>query len=319
MKKIILLALAMIFALSMLTVPAMAEEAEEPADVYALTEGAEIGFWLATVANVGGNEWECFSDGYYVAATFTAAKPFSAIAVPYWAGNPNNFGGIVPCDVEFALFNAVDNYYGEDYKSEDAVVLLNMTCAEDRTEFVWEFDQLPAGRYCFRVTQLTEEGAYIVIAQGDPADDDAEFDVENVAQNTRAEDGVALTIIYDAEGTTPADPTDKPADATDAPADATDVPAEPTEVPAEPTEVPATEVPATEVPATEIPATEVPATEAPATDTPATDAPAATDKVDDQTKDNKGPSTGLIIGIVAAVVLVAAVICGILIAKKKKK
>ena len=40
---------------------------------------------------------------------------------------------------------------------------------------------------------------------------------------------------------------------------------------------------------------------------------------DDQTKDNKGPSTGLIIGIVAAVVLVAAVICGILIAKKKKK
>lgn len=324
MKKIITIALAVLIAISMLSLTAMAATMDdyESYDKYELTEGAEIGFWLAIVTNVGGLNFECYSEDYYVAATFTAEKPFSAIGIPFWSGDPNAFGGIVPCDVEFALFKAVDNNYGEDYKSEDAVVLLNKTCDHDETRFVWEFDQQPAGRYCLRISQLTEEGAYIVIAQGEPVDDDAEFDVESVAQNTLFQEGVALTIYYDAEGTVPSDPTDVPADPTEVPA--TDVPVDPTEVPATDVPVDPTEVPATDVPATDVPVepTDVPATDAPATEKaadPTTDSGSNIDDTKTTDSDKKSFPTGAVIGIIAGAVVVAAVIACIVIMSKKKK
>ncbi|MBO4325667.1 MAG: discoidin domain-containing protein [Clostridia bacterium] len=222
MKKLlaILLSLAMVLAMFSVSVFASEEEPadEAPADVYELTEGAALGLWLATVTNVGGMNFETYSDESYVAATFTAAKPFSKIAIPYWSGDPAQFGGIIPTEVEFALFKAVDGNYGSDYKSEDAVVREVRICDKDDQDFVWEFDQQPAGRYCMRIYQLTEEGGYIVIAQGEPADDDAEFDIDSAMQNTTGQEGIALTIIYDGEGgDTPAEPTDVPENPTEAP------------------------------------------------------------------------------------------------------
>lgn len=228
MKKIIVCMLALALMLSLCTIFASAEE-----DTYALTdsETPTIGFWLASVS---GPPWVCYSEDSFVAATFTAAKPFAAIAIPYWAGNPNAFEGIEPCEVEFALFKAENGKYAEDYKSEDAVVREVITCDSDNNEFVWTFDQQPAGRYCLRIWQLTEEQAYIVIAQGEPVDDDAEFEFDAAMLNYGGKEGIAATIIYSDGGTQP-----ETGDATEAPADATEVPADPTEAPTpEPTEAP---------------------------------------------------------------------------------
>ncbi|MBP5631618.1 MAG: discoidin domain-containing protein [Clostridia bacterium] len=231
MKKIIICMLALVLMLSLCTVFASAEE-----DTYSLIEDTpNIGFWLASVS---GPPWVCYSEDSFVAATFTAAKPFASIAIPYWSGNPNNFEGIVPCEVEFALFKAEAGKYAEDYKSEDAVVREVRTCDCDVTDFVWTFDQQPAGRYCLRIWQLTEEQAYIVIAQGEPADDDAEFEIDAaMMQNTGGKDGLGITIIYGEGSTQPetGDATETPA-ATEAPADPTDAPAA-TDAPAEQGEV----------------------------------------------------------------------------------
>ena len=220
MKKTIAVVLAMMLVMSMgLTVFASVDvDRFDGMDVYNLTEDgeAQIGFWLANVYQAG--DWVALSEGNYVAATFTAEKAFSSIAIPFWSGDPNTFAGITPTDVEFALFKAVEGNLGEDYKSENAVVLLNKTCDHDEVDFIWTFDQQPAGRYCIRITQLTEEGGYIVIAQGDPADDDAEFDIDNVMKNTTMQEGLALTIIY-GDPVTPVDPTEAPATPTPVPAD----------------------------------------------------------------------------------------------------
>ena len=105
---------------------------------------------------------------------------------------------------------------------------------------------------------------------------------------------------------------------TDAPeTDAPETDAPETEAPetdAPETDAPETEAPETEAPETEAPETEAPETDAPVapeTDAPATDAPAATPA--EPAKNN----TGLIIGIVAAVVVVGAIV-GIVLGKKKK-
>ena len=309
MKKLATMLLAMMMLLTFAVVPAFAEEAAEPAEepaavdystreCYYFTEGEGIGFWLATVTLVG-DTWETYSEENYVAATFTAAKPFSAIRVPYWAGNPNNFAGITPVDVEFAIFNAVENNWGSDYNSEDAVVREVKTLDCDDPEYVWEINQLPAGRYCIRFTQLTEEGGYIVIAQGEPADDDIEFDYENCRQNTTGQEGIALTVYYD--------------ETSDTPGDATTAPEEPTAAPtAAPTEVP-TEAP-TAAP------TEAP-TAAPTEKAAEPTAEPKDDNKDNTKDDNKGDKnkTWLIVGIAAGVILVAAVIAIIAAASKKKK
>ena len=78
------------------------------------------------------------------------------------------------------------------------------------------------------------------------------------------------------------------------------------------TDAPETDAPETDAPETDVPETDAPETDAPATDAPATDAPATTDET--PTKKN---NTGLIVGIVAAVVVVGAIV-GIVLGKKKK-
>ncbi len=90
--------------------------------------------------------------------------------------------------------------------------------------------------------------------------------------------------------------------------------------PPETTDVPATDVP-TDAPATDAPTEEAAPTDAPAvTDVPqVTDAPKTTDAPKD--KDQKGANAGLIAGITAGSVAVAAaaVIAGVTISKKRKK
>ncbi len=314
MKKIAIMLLAALMLTVFAAMPAFAaaeapaEEApseEAPVDYstkecYEFCEDAVIGFWLARVTLLSDNEWET-SGGGYVSATFTAAKPFSAIKVPHWAGNPASFKGITPVDVEFAIFKAVENNWGSDYNSDDAVVREVKTFDHDDQEFIWEFPQQAAGRYCVRIMQLTEEGGYIVIAQGEPLDDDIEFDYEfAIKQLTAGKEGISLTVYYD-EG---------PGPEVD-PGEATAVPptAAPTEAPtAAPTAAP------TEAP------TAAP-TEAPAE--PTEQAGEATEKPADDNKGNtekdKKDNTWLIVGIVAAVVVVAAVACIAAIAAKKKK
>lgn len=78
-----------------------------------------------------------------------------------------------------------------------------------------------------------------------------------------------------------------------------------------PTEKP-TEKPTTEPPADATQAYAPVPTEAPATEVPTTDAPKS-----NETK--SGPGAGLIIGIIAGVIVVAATVAGIVIASKKKK
>ena len=82
------------------------------------------------------------------------------------------------------------------------------------------------------------------------------------------------------------------------------------------TDAPETDAPETDAPETDAPETDAPVapeTDAPETDAPATDAPVAT-----PAEPAKKGNTGLIIGIVAAVVVVGAVV-GIVLGKKKKQ
>ena len=108
---------------------------------------------------------------------------------------------------------------------------------------------------------------------------------------------------------TDAPETDAPeTDAPETDAPATDAP----ETYAPETDAPETDAPETDAPETDAPETDAPETDAPETDAPATDAPVAT-----PAEPEKKGNTGLIIGIVAAVVVVGAVV-GIVLGKKKK-
>ena len=108
---------------------------------------------------------------------------------------------------------------------------------------------------------------------------------------------------------TDAPETDAPeTDAPETDAPETDVP----ETDAPETDAPETDAPETDAPETDAPETDAPETDAPETDAPATDAPVAT-----PAEPEKKGNTGLIIGIVAAVVVVGAVV-GIVLGKKKK-
>ena len=108
---------------------------------------------------------------------------------------------------------------------------------------------------------------------------------------------------------TDAPETDAPeTDAPETDAPETDAP----ETDAPETDAPETDAPETDAPETDAPETDAPETDAPETDAPATDAPVAT-----PAEPEKKGNTGLIIGIVAAVVVVGAVV-GIVLGKKKK-
>jgi len=112
---------------------------------------------------------------------------------------------------------------------------------------------------------------------------------------------------------TDAPETDAPeTDAPETDAPETDAP----ETDAPETDAPETDAPETDAPETDAPETEAPETDAPKTDAPATDAP-ETDAPTAPAEPAKKGNTGLIIGIVAAVVVVGAVI-GIVLGKKKK-
>ena len=107
---------------------------------------------------------------------------------------------------------------------------------------------------------------------------------------------------------TDAPETDAPeTDAPETDAPETDAP----ETDAPETDAPETDTPETDAPETDAPETDAPETDAPETDAPETDAPAA------HAEPAKKGNTGLIIGIVAAVVVVGAVV-GIVLGKKKK-
>ena len=217
---------------------------------------------------------------------------------------PNDQLGLVTIETQRVQDYSCESDYGlageesmaEEEPGRTKYVREVKTFDHDDQEFIWEFPQQAAGRYCVRIMQLTEEGGYIVIAQGEPLDDDIEFDYENARLNNSGKEGISLTVYYD-EG---------PGPEVD-PGEATAVP--PTAAPtAAPTEAP------TEAP------TAAP-TEAPAE--PTEQAGEATEKPADDNKGNtekdKKDNTWLIVGIVAAVVVVAAVACIAAIAAKKKK
>ena len=112
---------------------------------------------------------------------------------------------------------------------------------------------------------------------------------------------------------TDAPETDAPeTDAPETDAPETDAP----ETDAPETDAPETDAPETDAPETDAPETDAPETDAPETDAPETDAPETQAPATPAEPAKKG-NTGLIIGIVAAVVVVGAVV-GIVLGKKKK-
>lgn len=260
MKKLLIFALAAALALSCFAFASFADgELPEGAEPYPFAEGANIGAWLASVSQ-DGDGWIAVSEDSYVAATFKATKAFSAFLIPFWAGNPDNFAGITPVDVEFAIFKAVDGNYGSDYNSDDAIVKEVFTFKADNPNgILWQFNQIPKGKYCFRIRQLTEEGGYFVAALGDYTDEDIEFDLDGVMQNSAPGfEAINVTLYYDPAELQPTEdpnateeptptPTPEPTatpEVTEAPVE-TQAPEEPTKEPvAEPTEEPkATDAP----------------------------------------------------------------------------
>ncbi|MBR5006150.1 MAG: hypothetical protein IKY07_03555 [Clostridia bacterium] len=254
MKKFLIFVLAAAMALSCFALGAFAEEPLPeglPAgtEAYPFGEGTNIGLWLASVAQDGEGGWIAVSEESYVSATFKATKAFSAFLIPFWAGNPDNFVGITPVDVEFAIFKAVDGNYGSDYNSDDAIVKEVFTFNHDQPEgFLWQFNQIPKGKYCIRITQLTEEGGYFVVAQGDYTDDYIEFDYDNAMTNSAPGlEAISLTLYYDPDELQPTEdpnateePTPTPTAEPTATPEVTEAPAE-TEAPEEPTQEPASE------------------------------------------------------------------------------
>ncbi|MBP1587566.1 MAG: hypothetical protein ILO53_04080 [Clostridia bacterium] len=249
MKKVIVL-LLMVSVMVLGIFGAVSAFADTGAGVYhSVEESKGVGHWFAQPA-LSGDEWIVSSvDDVYASATFTAAKPFSSIAIPYWAGNPNNFAGIEPGEVEFAIFKAVDGNWGEDYDSKDAIRREVFTTDCDNQAFVWSFDQVLDGRYCLKVTLVKHEQAYFVLNEGDPVDDDIEFDLSTIMGSTQSTEGFEFTVIYDEVALYTHEPTPEPTDTpapteapTEAPADETAEPGdEPTDEPADETAEPADE------------------------------------------------------------------------------
>lgn len=215
---------------------------------------ATFSYWFAIVSPVQGMEFEAIGcEDAYAAVTFFANKPFSNIQLPFWAGNPNTFIGIVPGELELCLFKAIEGNCGEDYDTETALRKEIITTDHDALDFVWNFEQVPGGRYCFRIRLLTEEGAYVVLNDATLNDVDAEFEIvgTNNTPGVSGEAFVCYIVLDEGEEVTPEpkatpapteppteppvedpteasvdDPTAEPADtATNAPAD--DATAEP--------------------------------------------------------------------------------------------
>lgn len=156
-----------------------------------------IGHWFAQPSQVDGI-WEAYNDlDAYAAVTFFAKKPFSSIEIPYWAGNPSQFPGIVEGEVELALFKATPGaaVTADEYNSDDAVRRDVITTNCDNQLFVWNFEQVPGGTYCLRIKLLTEEGAYFVLSVGEPNEVDCEFDIYGLTGGS--DDAFIANIVFD--------------------------------------------------------------------------------------------------------------------------
>ncbi len=227
--------------------------------------------------------------------------------------------------------NTKNNLHGTELAT--ALIRISSVGVEDMGGYAgW----LAWGKY-FYETKLDTLNTVILV---DPAQGDVSVDVETEAPETEApeteapeteapETDAPETEAPETEAPeteapetdapeTDAPETDAPetdAPETDAPeTDAPETDAPETDAPetdAPETDAPETDAPETDAPETDAPATDAPETDAPETDAPATDAPAATPA--EPAKNN----TGLIVGIVAAVVVVGAIV-GIVLGKKKK-
>ena len=151
---------------------------------------------------------------------------------------------------------------------------------------------------------------------------------EFMGSYTTKPDGVNTIIFVDAKQGEFVPPAETEAPETDAPeTDAPETEAPETDAPetdAPETDAPETDAPETDAPETDAPETDAPETDAPETDAPETDAPVAPETNAPETQAPTAPAepakkgnTGLIIGIIAAVVVVGAVV-GIVLGKKKK-
>ena len=210
MKKIVVLFLmASVMMLSIFG--ALSASADTGAGSYEIAEGDQLGLWFAR-PHLDGDEWVVDSEeNVYAAVTFTAEKPFSNIVFPYWAGNPEAFKGIHAGEIELAIFKAVDGNYGDDYDSENAYRREVITVNKDLpTGYTWTVEQVPVGRWCFRVTLLTDEQAYFVLAEAEPVDDDAEFDISTIMMQNQGKEGFNVTIYYDDVVINTPLPTDEP-------------------------------------------------------------------------------------------------------------
>ncbi len=206
--------------------------------------------------------------------------------------------------------NPKSNLHGTELAT--AVMRVSSRSALDQGYAGW----LAWGRYFYQTT-VDEMNTVILV---DPAQGDVSVDVETQAPETEAPETEAPeTEAPETEAPeTEAPETEAPeteAPETEAPeTDAPETEAPETEAPetdAPETDAPETDAPETDAPETDAPETDAPETEAPETDAPETDAPAATPA--EPAKNN----TGLIVGIVAAVVVVGAIV-GIVLGKKKK-
>ena len=242
--------------------------------------------------------------------------------------------GFMHAAIQIPLVNIGLNPKTDNHGTELGIALYRISSIsyDDRGQagmFCW-------GKYLNYVPGLESFNTIVLV---DPAQGDVSVDVETEAPETDApeteapETDAPETEAPETEAPeteapeteapeteapeTEAPETDAPetdAPETDAPeTDAPETDAPETDAPetdAPETDAPETDAPETEAPETDAPETDAPATDAPETDAPATDAPAATPA--EPAKNN----TGLIIGIVAAVVVVGAIV-GIVLGKKK--
>ena len=242
--------------------------------------------------------------------------------------------GFVKIPLSSIGLNPKTNLHGVELAT--ALMRLSSIGVDDQGYAGW----LSWGRY-FYDTQLPSLNTIVLV---DPAQGDVSVDVETQAPETDAPETEAPETDAPETEAPETDAPETQAPETQAPeTEAPETQAPETEAPetqAPETDAPETEAPETEAPETDAPETDAPETEAPETDAPETDAPETdapeTDAPETDAPETDAPetdasatdapaatpaepaknNTGLIIGIVAAVVVVGAIV-GIVLGKKK--